>query len=285
MLIISWNIQAAKGVDGKVDVERIAKVIKGLGDADVICLQEVLHDIDETETSLQEVPPSQAELLAEFFPQHREIFGAAIDRQSASGRSLFGNMILSRLPVLNVFMHKLPQPADPDNLNMPRQAIEVLLQTGEEVVRVVTTHLDFFSVKQRQAQVEYLCALQHEFDQRYHLPSPAGSKAYQSAPETNKTVFCGDFNLPVASEQYQQITTAATGLQDAWRLVHGEKEHDATCGIYDHEQWAEGPHCRDFFFVSDALSGQVTGLLVDVETAASDHQPFRLDLSVGNQNS
>ena len=41
MRIVSWNIQCALGVDGSVDLGRIAGVIADMGPADVICLQEV----------------------------------------------------------------------------------------------------------------------------------------------------------------------------------------------------------------------------------------------------
>ena len=39
--ILSWNIQAGPGVDGCVDLARIARTVRALADADVICLQEV----------------------------------------------------------------------------------------------------------------------------------------------------------------------------------------------------------------------------------------------------
>ena len=39
--IVSWNIQAGRGVDGRVDLVRIARTVRALADADVICLQEV----------------------------------------------------------------------------------------------------------------------------------------------------------------------------------------------------------------------------------------------------
>ena len=41
MRLLSWNIQWCRGVDGRVDPERIARVARELADADVICLQEV----------------------------------------------------------------------------------------------------------------------------------------------------------------------------------------------------------------------------------------------------
>ena len=61
-------------------------------------------------------------------------------------------------------------------------------------------------------------------------------------------------------------------------LRHGTRPHDPTCGIYDHDQWPQGAHARDFFFVSDALAGRVKDVVVDTKTNASDHQPVLLVL-------
>ena len=41
MKLLSWNIQWGRGLDGRVDLARILRTIRGLGDFDVICLQEV----------------------------------------------------------------------------------------------------------------------------------------------------------------------------------------------------------------------------------------------------
>jgi len=42
--IVSWNIQCGSGCDGVVDLERIARVVKAMGEADVICMQEVARN-------------------------------------------------------------------------------------------------------------------------------------------------------------------------------------------------------------------------------------------------
>ncbi|MCU0933013.1 MAG: endonuclease, partial [Thiobacillaceae bacterium] len=41
MKLLSWNIQWGRGLDGRVDLARIAGEIRRIGDFDVICLQEV----------------------------------------------------------------------------------------------------------------------------------------------------------------------------------------------------------------------------------------------------
>ena len=39
--ILSWNIQFGLGMDGRVDLPRIAAACRAMGDADVLCFQEV----------------------------------------------------------------------------------------------------------------------------------------------------------------------------------------------------------------------------------------------------
>jgi endonuclease/exonuclease/phosphatase family metal-dependent hydrolase len=86
----------------------------------------------------------------------------------------------------------------------------------------------------------------------------------------------------VQDPEYALITGDGDGqaarLVDCWSLFHGERPHDPTCGIFDRKQWPEGPHCRDFFFVSEELSSRINNVRVDCETAASDHQPVSLSI-------
>ena len=267
--IVSWNIQAAKGVDGVTSSKRIADDIKAFADADVICLQEVLRTVDD----------DQVHDIAGFFPDHEMYFGSAINRAHPSGRLEFGNMILTRLTVLQAAHHKLPEPSEPEAKNMPRQAIELILQYNNEPLRVVTTHLEYFAIQQRTAQVHYLAQHHMECMQRFiHPPPSGGTEQFESIPETALSIYAGDFNLTVDSDDYKHLTsdTEVSALEDCWRLIHGEKPHDPTCGIFDHVQWEEGSHCRDFFFASADMSARVSDMVVQMETAASDHQPIKI---------
>ncbi len=272
MNILSWNIQAAKGVDGVVSVDRIASDIKTFCDADVICLQEVLR------TQLDD----QVATFAEHFAGYDVYFGPAINRLYPDGRLWFGNLILSRVPVQAAFNHKLPQPAEPQAKPMPRQAIELILTINNRHLRIVTTHLEYFAARQRSHQVQYLHDHYLETCQRFQHPSPTGgSEQFETLPETNLSLYAGDFNLTVDTPDYQTMTqeTDYGALQDCWRLLHPGVEHPPTCGIFDRVQWQEGPHCRDYFFTSASLAPHVSNMATQVETAASDHQPISLSLT------
>ena len=41
MILITWNVQWCRGVDGRVDPARIVAEAKALADFDVLCLQEI----------------------------------------------------------------------------------------------------------------------------------------------------------------------------------------------------------------------------------------------------
>jgi len=281
MNITTWNIQAGQGVDGRIDVPRIAEVIKDLGDSDIICLQEITR-----ETVPSPVPSNKsvnsfglADDLANLFPEYEMFFGPAVDRVESAGRYYFGNMILSKVPVNFVFSHKLPQPPDPTTRTMPRQALEVLVTYNDEPLRIVTTHLEFFAIQQRKAQLQYLGQYQAECCERFAKPSPSGTGSYVAPPETDRTIMCGDFNMEANVEHYKYFTEDAGDFIDSWIAVHGTVPHAPTCGIYDLEQWPNGEHCRDFFFLSPSLVRFAKGLIVNTDTQASDHQPLRLTLA------
>ncbi|WP_020591944.1 endonuclease/exonuclease/phosphatase family protein [Kiloniella laminariae] len=284
--LVSWNIQCGRGTDNLLDLERIASIIKTMGTADIICLQEVARFYPELDDGAGE---DQVAALARFFPQHLPIFGAAISRQKekATERSEFGNMILSRYPVSQLFNHQLPQPcpAQPSK-HMPRQALEAIIILPDGPLRVITTHLEYHSESQRLAQAAHLTGLHQELvsNSQYHTHAPDhGPYAAVARPE--RTLLCGDFNSAPDDAVYRLLSSAhediSAPFRDAWRRLYPKEPHAPTCGIFDHIQWPEGPHCRDFFFVTKDLLPRLNDISVQQETNASDHQPVALRLKIG----
>lgn len=283
--IITWNIQAGRGVDGAVDLKRIARALHQLGDADVLCLQEVARFVPELDHG---AATDQVAALAELFPGFAVFFGAAIDRldMHSGRRQAFGNLIMTRLPALQVFHHPLPQPADPTVKHMPRQAAEIVAATPAGPLRIITTHLEFNSPLQRDAQIEHLRTLHAEANANTRRPPLAdGAGIYAALPRPASLILCGDFNCIALDNQHRRLTAPfddalkTPRLCDAWPLAHPGQPHDPTCGLFDKNQWPQGPHCRDFFLVSEDLSSRVLTVTVDKETNASDHQPLCLWLA------
>jgi endonuclease/exonuclease/phosphatase family metal-dependent hydrolase len=265
--ILSWNIQCGLGCDGRVDLARIARVAQAMGEADVICMQEVTRNDPAIADGAD-----QAEQLAALFPGYQVLFGPGLDRPPRQ----FGNLILSRLPVLQVFHHLLPQPAQGGIKHMQRQAIEVVVETRGGPLRVVTTHLEYYSDAHRAAQIERLRALQSAVAENEARPPKAGPSPYDPTPRPAALVLCGDLNLLPDDAQYALLF--APPFLDVWRHVRGGEPHPPTTGLFDRRQWPLGGHCRDYFAVTADVARRIAAIEVDLATDASDHQPLRLEL-------
>ena len=136
MRLLQWNIQWCRGMDGVVDPERIARFAKKFSDPDVACFQEVAINYPALAGSSGE---DQVELLKCAFPGYTAVFGVAVEvPDGAGGRRRFGNLILSRLPIRQVFRHTLPWPAESDTPSMPRVAVEAVIESDAGLVRVGT---------------------------------------------------------------------------------------------------------------------------------------------------
>ena len=280
MRVVTWNIQFGKGRDGRVDLARIVDTARALGDFDVLCLQEVAANHPSLDNGLGEDQPAR---LAEKLPGYALVFRPAIEAWSPVARR-FGNLVFSRLPVLQVFSHLLPRPAEPGKKSMQRQALEVVVAAPFGPVRVATTHLEFYSERHRAAQVERLRELHRETAMRAALGERRGPEEgpYETVPRPASAILCGDFNFEPGWPDYAAATaTFEEGippLLDAWRVMHPGTPHPPTCGIDDPQQWKDGPNTRDFFFVSADLRPRIRAVRVDTTTPASDHQPVLLEL-------
>lgn len=263
--IVTWNIQCGLGCDGVVNLPRIARVVKAMGEADVICMQEVTRN----DPAIAGGADQAAELQA-LFPGFEAIFGPALSR----GRRQFGNLVLSRLPVLQVFNHLLPHPAEGAIKHMQRQAIEAVVLTRGGPLRVVTTHLEYFSAAHRAAQIERLRALQAEVAGNAANPPKPGGSPYDPVPRPASLVVCGDLNLLPDDAQYASLFEPP--LIDGWRSFRKGEAHPPSTGLFDRRQWPMGGHCRDYFAVTADVAARITALEIDVATDASDHQPLRL---------
>lgn len=133
------------------------------------------------------------------------------------------------------------------------------------------------------AQVKAIHALHQQVCDNIRWPGKdprSGPYRWVARPET--TVICGDFNFTPDNAEYTQLLSEfrhqTTRLIDAWRVCDGVRVHRPTCGIHDKHQWPEGPHARDFFFITEDLRAKVKDVVVDEKSDASDHQPVLLIL-------
>ena len=282
LTITSWNIQNGLGIDGQVSLERIAETLKE-NKPDVICLQEVSRYMPLPDGSNTD----QYEELKALFPNFESVFGAAIDTEidGQENRGQFGNMILSKYPIQSVFNHPLPQPADPDaKKHMARQCIEVTIEMENKSIRVMTTHLEFHSFIQRSAQAEKILFIQSQVENLQNFAHPTDKEGpYKPLKRPSECIVCGDFNFEVNAPEYKTMTSPKLlndQFHDAWVVAHPDKDHAPTCGIFDHIQWPEKSHCRDFFFITDSLKNSLKEISVNQISQASDHQPVTIRLEL-----
>jgi endonuclease/exonuclease/phosphatase family metal-dependent hydrolase len=281
MLVITWNIQWSRGVDGRVDPARIVADARALGDFDVLCLQEVAANFPTLAGSKGE---NQFELFAELLPDYTPIPIAGVDLLGENGnRRAFGNMILSRYPVERALRHQLPWPPDPNAISMPRTLLEVTLATPMGPLRVMTTHLEYHSELQRAAQVEAIRSVHAQACARSAFTGKRDTSGspYHAFSHPTRTILTGDFNFrpedPLHARVQEFIDAHSPRLVDTWEYLHPGTPHPHNVGLYDRQQWPESLTC-DFIFASEDLLPRVRAVRVDSETQASDHQPQLLEL-------
>jgi endonuclease/exonuclease/phosphatase family metal-dependent hydrolase len=121
--VLSYNIHHGEGMDGRIDLERIAKVILSVN-PDVVALQEV--DVKTARSG----GVHQIEELGRLTGM-KWFFGKTIDHQGGE----YGNAVLSKLPA--TFTRNVPLPG-----KEPRALMEVTLDLAGTKVAFFATHLD-----------------------------------------------------------------------------------------------------------------------------------------------
>ncbi|HDR8860383.1 TPA: endonuclease/exonuclease/phosphatase family protein [Burkholderia territorii] len=283
MRLIDWNVQWGRDADGVVDLPRTIAAARQLGDFDVLCVQEVTRGFG----ALPGRPgPDQFAELAALLPGYTVVDAIGADLpalEPGAPRRQFGNAIATRLPVRRVLRQLLPWPADASAPSMPRVALDVEVVTPSGSLRVVTTHLEFYSARQRLAQVDALRDRHREACAHADRPAPAENATgpFSATNQPRDAIVCGDFNSAFGCDAYQRMLAPiadAPSFVDAWVARHPGCTPPPTAGVYDTVQWSEGPLTCDFVFVTDTLLPRVRRCEIDAGLRASDHQPVVLEL-------
>ncbi len=124
--VLTYNIHHGEGVDGRVDLERIAGVIRR-AEADLVALQEVDRGVGRSGRVDQ---PARLAALTGM----QVVFEKNIDVQGGA----YGNAVLSRFPVERYRNHHLPRIPP----NEQRGLLKVHVQHGEYEIVFLATHLD-----------------------------------------------------------------------------------------------------------------------------------------------
>jgi endonuclease/exonuclease/phosphatase family metal-dependent hydrolase len=286
MQLITWNIQSCRGCDGAVSPRRIVEHARALGDFDVLCVQEVAANFPAVQGGACE---DQYAALVELLPGFAVATGIAVDTLGADDkRSRYGNAIFSRLPILQVISSRLPRPSDPvARRGMHRNLLEVVLDTGSGPLRIMTTHLEFHSARQRAAQVEAILQRHAEAclrDGDGQAIDRSGGP-FHTWPEPADAILTGDFNFPVDDPLHRRMQTGVAEnvppFTDSWIYMYPDEQRPATVGVHDIVQWPE-PFACDFIFATPRLLPKIRRMEIDQRSAASDHQPVLIELAAGN---
>ncbi len=124
--VLTYNIHHGQGTDGRLDLERIARVIQERR-ADLVALQEVDRKVPRSGMVDQ-----VAEL--ERLTGLKAAYGKNLDLQGGE----YGNAILSRFPILEHRNHALPRL----NGNEQRGLLEVLVSVENRRIAFFCTHLN-----------------------------------------------------------------------------------------------------------------------------------------------
>jgi endonuclease/exonuclease/phosphatase family metal-dependent hydrolase len=276
--LVTWNIQAARTPAGGADLDAVTDALARFSNFDILCLQEAGAGFPARDGS---PGGEQFAGLAARLPGYHAARAYALDLPGPDGgRRRLGCMSFSRFPILQVLRHSLPWPADAAVPSMPRIALETTLDTPGGLLRVLNTHLEYFSEAQRLAQLDALRALQRDACLHARAPGPSldPDSPFACVPRALDAVLAGDFNMLPGSAAWERLVApfedATPPWRDAWQLAHPGQPHAPTVGLHGSGE----AFTFDFAFVGAGLAPRVRGMRVDDAITGSDHQAVLLEL-------
>ena len=181
--VMTYNIHHAEGLDGKVDLERIANVIRQ-SNADIVALQEV--DKNTRRTGGIDMPADLARRTG-----MNIVFGANLDNYQGGQ---YGTAILSRFPIESHENHLLKQTREGEQ----RGVLQAVLAVNQGQLLFTCTHLD------------------HKADPAERLFSETQFTGLFARHAGLPALLCGDFNDTPASELHKRLSKKWT---DAWSIA------------------------------------------------------------------
>jgi endonuclease/exonuclease/phosphatase family metal-dependent hydrolase len=166
---------------------------------------------------------------------------------------------------------------------MPRVcAVATVIDPALGAVRVMTTHLEYFSKAQRLAQAHALRELHAHYRAVAAAPPKPCSDGspFETKVHAAEAILCGDYNHDPHEAEHDAICGATPHgrLWDGWRVLNGEAPQPPTFQLFDKAHGPD-PVAYDFVFVSDGLKDKLRSFVVDAEAQASDHQPVAVEIA------
>ena len=280
MKLVTYNTQYGVGRDGKFDLGRIAKEVEG---ADIIALQEVTRNFSRNGGV------DMVEGLAALLPDYFHAFGPAMDLDLGAtgkdGRPLnqrfhFGNMVLSRFPIVASRNLLLPRTLRFSRGNLQRSALEALVIAPSGPVRIYSVHLDHVSITERTLQIRHLKERVHAYAAEGGAISGAAEYGFPEPPRLHGFVLMGDFNMDRFSPEYMLVVgengDAGADPIDVYAL--GDALPDGAVSWVDDAK-PETNRLIDYAFVEKSLAERVGKVRIDREAKGSDHLPVWFELA------
>lgn len=292
MKVVTFNIQYGLGADGRYDLARTARAVDG---ADVIALQEV-ERFWQRSGCVDEVA-----VLADLLPEYHWVYGPNLDihadledgARPVHRRRQFGNLVLSRRPILSSRNFPLPKHGTLTQHSIQQGLLEAVVDSELGPLRVYTTHLSHLASETRMAQVDHILGIV----ERAHAeggawcgghPDPhSGWTEGDPPPMPRAGMLLGDLNLQVGSPEYDRLVGPLSprhgrlnrrdGLVDAWVAAGHAEDDGVTCPA---ESGEPGTGKRiDHFLVTSDLAPGVRSAWIDSRCEASDHLPVWVELA------
>lgn len=288
MLLISYNIQYGFGADGVYDLGRTADVLRG---SDVIALQEVERGWSRSNGDDQPL------LLEHFLPEYHTVYGPTLDMDATrrdgdrviNRRRQFGQMILSRWPILWSRLHLLPMRRMLDPLNTQTGAIEACIAAPHGPIRVISVHLAHVGVEERLDQIAHLRGILDRSAQagppwsgQDDEPGRNWTEGQAEPANPDSVILMGDFNCEPGSAEmtallgrnpYHPGAAYHGGLVDA---VARTGVH-----LHSHVKQIDGQtrtRQLDHVLISADLAPGLRAAWTDYAINASDHYPIWVEL-------
>lgn len=285
MKCVSYNIQYGIGLDKRYDIARIVDAVRG---ADLIALQEVSRNNPSNQG--RDMPAEIRALLPDYFSVYGPSFEIDMGSHVKDGKALdlrfqFGNMILSRTPILASRNLLLPRRRSIAKMNFQRSALEALIETPLGPIRFYSTHLDHRSPDERLMQVRHLMERVLAYAHEGGGLTGVAEMGFPEPPRPESAVLLGDFNMLAGSPEYLEVTgiidhefglpLVADKFVDA--ATHLGTEAD-TCVNADHPDDASRHKRIDYAFATADLAQNLKSCQVDTDAVGSDHRPVWVEL-------
>ncbi len=289
MKCVSYNIQYGIGLDGQYDIGRICAAVDG---ADLIALQEVTRNNPNngSRDMVAEITAALPGYFHVYGPNFEADIGSRIDDGRAIMKTLqFGNMVLSKAPIMLSRNLLLPRFRSFGKLNLQRGALEALVATPLGPVRFYSVHLDHRSPDERAAQLSFLRERVLNYPLEGGGLTGLSEMGFPEPPLPEAFVLLGDFNMLQASHEYYEIAARPDHDPETGTPVIATRAVDAALLATDDggaATWIDPKRPDDesrqkridFCFVSAGLTGAVKSYRVDTAAVGSDHRPIWLEL-------